>query len=164
MSSSIQEIEIPKHIIKKLKDITGKEISVTNDYIKGNDLTSGIICNIWTGVDFDKSYLARWWFSTFPGNCGIIVSMYGTVYHPYLRKGIGTLLNKIRIYQAKQMDYSLLMCTDRHHNSPSIKILDKNKWTKAAKFVNLNTDNLCDIYCIDLRQSYSELGIEEIKG
>lgn len=79
-----------------------------------------------------------------PGCCGICISTGAFVYEEYRGKGLGTLLNKLRIEMARQMGYGILMCTDVAKNKAQRKILTGNDWQDILYFTNPRTKN--DIY------------------
>jgi hypothetical protein len=86
----------------------------------------------------------------FPGCCGIMISYHATVYNPYLKLGLGTILNKLRIHLAKCEGYTYLMATDIVENEPQRKILAKNGWEDLLTFTNRRTQNLLALSIIKL--------------
>lgn len=72
--------------------------------------------------------VATFTLTTFPSSRKYCVSHNAVVYSTYTRKGIGTLLNKMRIDIAKQMRFLTLLCTYSVSNIPQKKILEKNGW------------------------------------
>jgi hypothetical protein len=82
--------------------------------------------------------------------CGICVSTKAEVNFSYRRRGLGTLLNSLRIDIARYNGYGLLLCTDREKNEPQRKILEANGWRDIYKFVNPRTKNTVCITVINL--------------
>lgn len=95
------------------------------------------------------------WISTFrlvemKGCCGIMISTNNTIYGKYTGKGLNNILNQFRIDLARELGYTILMCTDLDNNEPQRKTLIKNGWKDIYKFVNKRTNNLLNISIIDL--------------
>lgn len=84
-----------------------------------------------------------------PGCCGVCVSCGAGVYEP-LKKGLGTLLNEMRIVMAKKGGFGVLLCTDRELNTPQRKILAKNGWKDVFQFKNPRSQNVVNISVKDL--------------
>ena len=82
--------------------------------------------------------------------CGICVSTKSNVSQKYRKKGLGTLLNSIRIDIARYNDYSLLLCTDIEINIPQRKILKANGWKDIYSFINKRTNNKVYLTIINL--------------
>ena len=82
--------------------------------------------------------------------CGICVSTQAMVTAAYQHKGLGTLLNQVRIDIARSLGYSLLLCTDIEKNAYQRKILARNGWRDIANFINRRTNNRVYISCINL--------------
>ncbi len=94
----------------------------------------------------------------FPGNCGIIVSTAAMVYGPYRNKGLGTLLNALRIDMATKLNYSIIICTAKEFNFPEQRVLDKNQWEILLEFKNPRTANNTKLRAIVLNQKKNEHG------
>lgn len=82
--------------------------------------------------------------------CGICVSTAVQVKEEFRKKGLGTLLNKIRQHIAKLDGYGLLLCTDVLSNKPQQKVLAANGWTCVQEFKNPRTNNKIGIHTVDL--------------
>ncbi len=82
--------------------------------------------------------------------CGICVSTRAEVNEDWRNKGLGQLLNSIRIDIARAAGYSLLLCTDIDKNEAQRKILKANGWTDIHSFVNSRTKNRVYITVINL--------------
>lgn len=89
------------------------------------------------------------------GCCGIQLSTGAYVANTYRGRGLGTLLNTIRIKAAKRAGYGILLCTDRKHNAPQAKILKKNGWEEIATFENPRTHNIINIHIHRLGRDFS---------
>lgn len=85
-----------------------------------------------------------------PGCCGICLSYHAQTSRFYKNKGIGTILNKMRIEMAKELGYGIMMCTDIKGNEPQEKILTKNGWKSIFSFNNPRTSNNVNIHTINL--------------
>jgi hypothetical protein len=82
--------------------------------------------------------------------CGICVSTKSNISEKYRNKGLGTILNSIRIDIARYNNYSLLLCTDIESNIPQRKILKANGWKDVHSFVNKRTINRVYLTVINL--------------
>lgn len=82
--------------------------------------------------------------------CGILVSTSSFVEKQFRGLGLGTILNSLRVDIARELGYSVLMCTDIESNSAQRKILKSNGWTDIYKFVNKRTSNTVFISVINL--------------
>src|SRR5574341_295163 len=82
--------------------------------------------------------------------CGILVSTKAYVDNEYRDRGLGTLLNQVRIDIARYLGYGILLCTNDISNEPQQKILTKNGWKQIFKFVNPRTKNTIGIHIINL--------------
>lgn len=100
-----------------------------------------------------KAVIAQFSVSYFPGCCGIAISHFSWIREDRRNAGLGTVLNNIRIREAKRWGFTVLMCTDIENNTPQQKILTKNNWQKLMTFTNLNTGNNVAIHAIDLTKS-----------
>lgn len=99
--------------------------------------------------DFEQE-VARFNLVPMPGCCGICISTGSKVDDEFKGKGIGTLLNSLRIDIAREMGYGLLMCTDVETNTPQRRILGKNGWRDIHKFVNPRTKNSVYVTVVNL--------------
>lgn len=85
-----------------------------------------------------------------PGCCGICISTGAYVCSDLRGRGLGTILNTIRIEIARYMGYTVLLCTDVESNKAQRAILAKNGWKDIYQFVNKRTKNTVNISVIDL--------------
>ena len=91
-----------------------------------------------------------WIMTELPGCCGACVSLNAIVYTSYEGKGIGTILNKLRIDMAREDGYGLLICTDEKNNEHQRRILAKNGWKDVDEWVNPRTTHTVKLSAIHL--------------
>ena len=84
------------------------------------------------------------------GCCAICVSTAAKVAKKYQGKGLGTILNKLRIHLAREQRYGTLLCTNVATNIPQRKILKKNGWKDIFTFLNPRTGNKIFISVVKL--------------
>lgn len=94
--------------------------------------------------------VACWELVQMKNCCGICVSTAAQVRPAYRNKGIGLVLNQIRIDLARAMGYSLLFCTDVVANEPQQKILNANGWKRVHTFLNRGSGNVVGLHVIGL--------------
>lgn len=82
--------------------------------------------------------------------CGIIVSTRVVVTEDFRNRGLGTILNSLRIDIARNLGYGLLLCTDVVDNIPQQRILIANGWKSIEEFINPRTKNRVAIHTIKL--------------
>ena len=85
-----------------------------------------------------------------PGCCGLAISTGAQVWISYRRRGIGTMMNNIRIDLAQKLKFGALICTDVLSNSVQQRILRKNGWAKIFEFRSPRTGNDIGIDIIHL--------------
>lgn len=88
------------------------------------------------------------------GCCGICISSGEYVSSPYRKRGVGTVLGKLRKEIARCRGYTVLLCTDVVDNLPQRKILNHHEWLNVFRFRNKRTHNLVDISVVPLDPSY----------
>ncbi len=93
-----------------------------------------------------------------PGCCGVVISTNCWVQMGYQRRGLGTLLNQMRIQMAWELGYSVMMCTDSASNAPQQRILVKNGWNRVRSFENQRTGNYVHVEDIIVRDTGIPLG------
>lgn len=98
----------------------------------------------------DGTKIASWELVPMVNCCGIIVSTRAQVLPAYQKRGLGTLLNNMRMDIARELGYSVLLCTDVEGNTPQRKILRVNGWKDVFSFVNRRTRNTVHISVINL--------------
>jgi hypothetical protein len=130
-------------VFKPFKDEISKVREVT---IEHSALTSFDFFQIRLG----REIVADFKLSELPGCCGVCVSFFAHVFPDFRGKGIGTMLNRLRIAIAKEAKYGLLICTDVDNNIPQNKILAKNGWELAANFINPKTKHCVNLHYIKL--------------
>lgn len=132
----------------KIEDITKKDVNLERSYVSYHKGPGG---------DFrlsSKNYettLSCWSLTQLSGCCGVCVSYGAVIVDEELRgKGLGTLLNELRIDLARELGYGCLICTDIEDNIPQQKILNQNGWKKIGSFTNPRTNNEISIHSINL--------------
>jgi len=93
-----------------------------------------------------ETIVAGFSLSQMPGCCGLCVSHDAYVISSLRGRGIGTALNELRIYLARNMGYTCLLCTDVDSNEPQKKILSKNGWKTNMTFCNKRTGNIVNLH------------------
>lgn len=134
---------IPKDIRLRINKILGTEkwsLHLTADlrHTRMSIKTSG-------GAVVASANLSR-----FPGCCGIVVSYHALVDYLYCGRGLGTILNKLRISWAREQGYTVLMCTDRSDNEAQRAILKRNGWKDMFRFTNKRGGNQVAVSYIKL--------------
>lgn len=82
--------------------------------------------------------------------CGMCISTQARVEQQYQGKGLGTILNSLRVDIARHLGYGCLLCTDIESNVYQRKILARNGWKDVHKFVNPRTKNTIFVSVINL--------------
>jgi len=95
------------------------------------------------------SLVATFWLIQFPGCCGIALSTQAMTLPEYKQRGIGTVLNKLRIEIARVNGYAVLTCT-AVNDGITERILKKNGWKEDFSFVNKRTNNPVTMYHVNL--------------
>jgi GNAT superfamily N-acetyltransferase len=95
---------------------------------------------------------------TLPGCCGVVVSTGAYVEPKFRKKGIGTILNRMRKRIAAEWGYSLMLCTDLVDNAPQQTILKTEGWEKHIDFLNTRTNNRVALHTIPLKVEGISLG------
>lgn len=98
----------------------------------------------------DKSVISSFTLQQLPGCCGVCVSHDNRISLKYRGKGLNNILNQFRIDIARDLGYTILMCTDVHDNIAQKKTLVKNGWQDIFRFRNKRTNNLVDISIVQL--------------
>ena len=105
----------------------------------------------------DNSLIASFVLADMPGCCGISISTQANVYPKFRNRGLGLLLNRVRIDIATQLGYGLLICTSLEMSDPQQKILKHNGWSKLLSFRNPRTNNVVCLHAIELHKNYEAL-------
>jgi GNAT superfamily N-acetyltransferase len=95
-----------------------------------------------------------------PGCCGIIISTGVYVYPDFRGKGLGTLLNNMRIQMAQDLGYGLIICTDVDSNKPQKRILSKNGWNLVDNFINPRTNHSVNFHTFHVQPTDRTLGFD----
>lgn len=85
-----------------------------------------------------------------PGCCGVIVSYWSEVTPTYRKKGIGAELLEIRMMAARAMKYGSMLATVDKSNDEEVVLLNRARWDKVKEFRNPRTQNLIEIYLVNL--------------
>lgn len=152
-------------------DIMGSGISKST-YISSGDanaLTKALGTTDWTlqqlsnefvvRTDSEKVYVSSFRFAHFPGCCGIVISTAAVVSEKYRHRGIGTILNRMRISIARRMGFGMIICTDLERNAPQRKVLKKNGWRDLWMFKNPRTGNALAVSAYDLTKPMTPEGV-----
>lgn len=97
-----------------------------------------------------KEEVASWKLCQQVGCCGVCVSTEAEVSKKWQGKGLGKLLNSLRIDIARINGFSLLLCTDVLSNTYQRKILAWNGWRDVCTFLNRRTGNTVAISVVNL--------------
>lgn len=92
--------------------------------------------------------IANGYLTPQPGCCGLIISHNSAIATLWQGKGIGGLMNKLRLKVAAYLGYGTVICTDVAKNEPQNKLLAKNGWTKVHDFKNPRTGNIVNIHVV----------------
>jgi len=86
-----------------------------------------------------------------PGCCGVVVSTGAYVDPRFRNKGIGTILNKLRVEIARARGYTVMICTINDRDDGRMeRLLRRNWWEEVFSFINKRTDNTVTMYSIFL--------------
>lgn len=85
-----------------------------------------------------------------PGCCGVVVSTGAWVHREYNNRGIGTAMNEMRQERARELGYTVMICTDVVTNVPQQRILDRNGWQKLFQFNNRRTRHDVAMHMVEL--------------
>lgn len=105
------------------------------------------------GGEYDYQ-IARFYLTELPGCCGVCVSFGAYIAISFRKKGLGTLLNKVRQHIAYEYGYTCFLCTDIDTNEPQKKILSAEGFDTVFDFTNARTGNRVNISCLDLREKH----------
>lgn len=94
--------------------------------------------------------ISSWKLYQLPHCCAYMVSCNVIVRNDYQKKGIGTILNQLRIEIGKHLGYSAILCTDISQNEGQRAILAKNGWKDIHNITNKRTKNLVYLSVINL--------------
>ncbi len=68
----------------------------------------------------------------------------------YRKKGIGAELLEIRLLAARAMKYGSMLATVDKSNDEEVALLNRAHWDKVKEFRNPRTQNLIEIYLVNL--------------
>lgn len=143
-------IPIVEKYTEQLNAILGKDWKLKNTTHKcdwSEKLSSG---SYDLRVPDQAALVARFEMIPMINCCGIVVSTRAYVAPAFEGKGLGTLLNSLRIDMARAEGYGVILCTDVTSNEKQRKILAKNGWRDIHRFVNPRTKNLIAISVVNL--------------
>jgi len=147
---------IEDNILSSISEIVGvptSQIIISRQYVDKDNCDAGDYYTVENNISdtpFHNMVYAVWFMKPMPGCCGIVISTGVTVNYAFQKRGLGTILNKLRITIAKDLGYGCMMCTDVTTNIAQSKILDKNGWSKLSSFINPRTNNVVNIHAINL--------------
>jgi hypothetical protein len=128
--------------------------SISRDlYLEDYDDGSG---NTDFRVTFRGDSLSSFTLGELPNCCGVTVLQSFLTTLP-LKKGFGSLINKIAIAKAKEQGYTLVMGTDLASNRSHKAMLLKNGWSLVDTFVNNRTKNKLNVYTYKINRSKKDL-------
>ena len=137
--------------LSKVAGVAQKHLKLMCEFDGWHEINDKMTSGNWQLKRMDKNkVVAQWTLVQLTGCCGVCVSTAAWVSHNYREKGLGKILNNLRIDLAKIFGYSLLLCTDITSNKPQTKILKANSWKELYRFVNKNTSNTVALHVIDL--------------
>lgn len=145
----------PSNYLEKIADLLtlSRNVKVKKLCYSDSDIGEGLAPNSGVfRVVYGVRLIAQFELRRLPGCCGVCVSCHSSVEKKSRGKGLGTLLNKMRLLMAKQMGYGVLLCTDITTNEPQQKILTKNNWTHLMMFNNPRTKNNVMIHAFNLNE------------
>jgi len=147
--SEIKNITTTSKYAAALKKISNEPFTLLYDGKHVVDFTSKL-CIVRYTLNIKDKVIAEFTLVPMIGCCGICVSTRASVIPEYRGKGLGTLLNLLRIDIAREAGYSILLCTDIEKNEYQRKILRANGWRDLTSFINKRTKNHVYISCINL--------------
>lgn len=124
--------------VSDIKELIGEDVSIQfeGDHYQV-ELSSG-------------KQVAGWMLKEMPGCCGMCVSTGAYVMPDFRQRGLGKLLNNLRIAIATELKFGMLFCTDILANEPQQKILANNGWSQIDEFKNPKTNNVIGLHSIKL--------------
>lgn len=96
-------------------------------------------------------YVGAFTLSQFTDCEAVVVSHDVFVTTPFQKRGIGTLLNRLRQDMARRAGYGMMICTARVDNEAQNTVLDRAGWTKAGPaFMGDSTPPLLQLWVLKL--------------
>ncbi len=95
--------------------------------------------------------ISRFSIKELPGCCGLAVFYHCSVATDFQKKGLGTLLLRLREESAHKAGYSYAQATVVKENKAEIAILEKNGWKMLATFKSRRTNNTILVFGKNLR-------------
>lgn len=81
-----------------------------------------------------------------PGCCGVLVSTSSFVQEEWRGRGIGTFMQSIKEWIAREFQVGCLLATVVKGNQPEEKLLRKTGWNPVSEFVNPKTGNTINVW------------------
>jgi len=101
----------------------------------------GLIKEVVFSLQLNTTCIAQFTLAPLIGCCGVCISTGAVVLRNWRNKGLGKLLNLLRIHIATHLGYGLLLATSKETNEPQSKIFFANGWEAVQQFVNPRTGN-----------------------
>lgn len=101
-------------------------------------------------VSTEVGIISTWRLYQMPHCCAYMVSCNVNIAPSYRSKGLGTILNLLRIEIGKLKGFSAIICTDIEQNTCQRQILAKNGWKDVHSIKNKRTENRVYLSIIDL--------------
>lgn len=124
----------------QLREITGSE-----PFIETTPFTSPNGTHHYTLATYGAGkyvVMSRFSIDQLPGCCGIVVFYHASVAEDFRKKGLGSLLLKLREEAARKAGYTVALATVLATNEDEISILGKGGWVESAPvFKNKRTSN-----------------------
>lgn len=89
--------------------------------------------------------VAQFSMTQLTGCCGAAVSTGAWVLDKYRQRGLGTLLNSLRLTMARCQGYTILLAT-AVDDGITEKIMHKNGWERITRFTNYRTENKISMF------------------
>lgn len=95
---------------------------------------------------------AGFYLTQLPGCCGVLVSHNAHIVSGQRHKGLGTLLQAMRIDMAWVMGYTILLATDKVYNTYQRRIMAKHGWKDLTNFTNRRTGHVVAVSVLQLKE------------
>lgn len=100
--------------------------------------------------DNAHSRIASFRLTRMPGCCGVCISTENHIEPNYRGRKLNNLLNEFRMAVARELGYTIMLCSDVSTNTPQKKTLIKNGWKDIYQFKNKRTNNIIDLSVVEL--------------
>lgn len=120
---------------KEFEGIVGGEVRLESHYVPQTRQNSFTV--VMNGSSTWSDRLAGFQLTPLPGNENIVVSHDSWIRYDWWGKGVGTLLNKVRMEGVGRIaDAKALVCTVSNRNEAQIRLLEKNGWIRMGELYN----------------------------